>query len=163
MKNKIHTYLSLLFLLILISCGGLKNNSNSENNNLEIISQKIQSIDSLNIQIVYKELNGCIDLRIGRINIKTNDEKFVFSHIPTEEKANFEYFYGKNNGLIDFIIDFEKKGKDSKLICGGISGGTMYEVNLKINDEKTKFGFCRVEFDGINKLINQIETLKQKN
>lgn len=102
-------------------------------------------------------------MRIGRININTNDENFVFSSIPTGEKTDFEYFYGKNNGLIDFIIDFEKEGKKSKLVCGGISGGTMYEVDLKINGQETKFGFCKTEYDGINKLISQIETLRQKN
>lgn len=164
MRNKRSTYLGLIFLLILTNCSGLKNNTEYEKTKFEIISQNFQNTKSLSIQVIYKKLNGCIDLhQIGIINIKTSNTKIVFNHYQTGKKTVNEQFYQKNNELIEFIIDFEKAGKESQQKCGGISGGTKYDVELKINDKKTKFVFCKKEFDGLNKLINQITTLKKTN
>ena len=146
-----------------MGCSGLKNKIELDNTYSEIISQKFHNTDSLSVQIIYKELNGCIDLRIGRIDIKQKNGKMIFAHIPTDEQSEYEHFNGKDNGIIDLIIAFEKEAKESKSKCGGIAGGTGYEINLKINQEETNFEFCKEEYDGINKLINQIRILKQKN
>ncbi len=148
--------------MILVGCSGLKNKNDLGNTNSEIISQKFHNVDSLSIQIIYKELTGCTDLRIGRINIKRKNGNIVFAHLPTNEESEFEHFSGKDNGLIDLIIAFEKEAKESKSMCGGIAGGTGYEIDLTINEEETKFGFCKAQYDGINELVSEIRILEQK-
>ena len=73
-------YLECLLLIILTSCSVTKNKVDSKKNYSEIISENFKDTDSLSIEIIYRELSGCTDLQIGKINItQANHEMFFFA------------------------------------------------------------------------------------
>ncbi|WMI70283.1 hypothetical protein [Mangrovimonas sp. YM274] len=155
---------SVLFILIIsISCSGSKHKTEIDKTYTKIISQKFKNTDSLEIEIIYKQLSGCVDLNYGRIYITQRNKKMFFYHSSTNEASETEHFSGSINGLIDLVIAFESEAKESNSGCGGYADGTAYEIDLKINNEETKFGFCKEVYDGLNKLVNQIKILKQIN
>ena len=104
-------YLECLLLIILTSCSVTKNKVDSKKNYSEIISENFKDTDSLSIEIIYRELSGCTDLQIGKINITQANHEMFFFHLSADENHEVEYFSGTSNGLIDLIVDLESESK----------------------------------------------------
>ena len=131
----------------------------------EIISSNLKVNDSIHIEIKYREQIGCLGNYVGKILIKVKAEKLIFCHISSNPKRKFEGFQTANNNIVEIVRDFEINGKKSKKRpCGTIPAEAHgFEINLKINDTETEFTFCKFEYDGLDILLNELVSLKEKN
>ncbi|WP_417603635.1 hypothetical protein [Owenweeksia hongkongensis] len=90
-------------------------------------------------------------------------DEFVFTHIPLSKETDITIFKGKDENLIDLLIDFETKAKTLDLNDISQTVDSTYRVKLYVNEELTEFSFSKRQYNGIEELISEIQKLEIKN
>lgn len=160
MKKYLYTIIFLFSFIIFCH-----SQTDKKDNFSEIISSNINENDLIDIEIKYREQIGCLGNYVGKILLKLKDGKLIFCHISSNPKRKFEGFQTSNKNIIELIRDFEINGKQSKKRpCGIILAESHgFKINLKINNKETEFTFCKIEYDGLDILLQKIISMKEKN
>jgi len=152
----------LIVIILITSCAGVENQRVSSND--PIISEKYQNADSLHLKLLYTEFfNSCLGLNVGVIQLTKENDQFVFTHIPTDKDLDPLIFKGYDKNLMNLIIDFETKAKNSNKTPNNEITDTTYNVKLSINGDRTDFSFCKCHYNGIEELIFDMKKLEIKN
>lgn len=152
MKIERMKLIQLTFLLI------ISNTLFSQNIESAILSKKFIDRDTLAITMHCMEKKGCIGNRdYTRLTIrKKGDTTRIYNMFLGEKVSRLEKLKTGNSNLIDKLIEFETKAKTNETRCGGITGGTAVEIHLVIEEEKTIFGYCKNEWEGINEFLSKL-------
>jgi len=152
----------LVILILALSCKGLEKQRISSEP--QIITEKYQSVDTLHWKVIYTEyFNTCLGLNSGIMQLGKVKDEFVFTHIPPSSDTDIAIFKGKDENLIDLLIDFETKAKTPDLNDRHQTVDSTYRVKLYVNEELTEFSFSKRQYNGIEELISEIQKLEIKN
>ena len=147
---------NVFFGIVLILCSCVY----SQNKIDETSIADFSVLDSLNIKIEYKELNGCVDLSFGKIIIMIQKNHFRFYHIGSNSFVN-ESFNGTNENIIQHFIEFENSIKENDVVCSGIDGDHCFEVEIHVKNSIIKLLYKRNGNKGISALYELIKNIRK--